>query len=92
MAQHHPTAPDHVSPSPLKPEEPEYDRRANAAYVYFTDEPLTPGRDSVPLETPEGVQAFIVLDWKDNKIVGLEILDADQHLHRDFLEQAEIIG
>jgi uncharacterized protein YuzE len=70
----------------------EYDRRANAAYVYFTDEPLTPGRDSIPAETPEGIQAFVVLDWKEGKVVGLEILDADRHLHRDFLDEAEIIG
>jgi uncharacterized protein YuzE len=69
-----------------------YDRRANAAYIYFTEEPLTPGRQSVPLDPPEGKQAFIVADWKDGKIVGLEILDATDHLHRDFLDQAEIIG
>lgn len=69
-----------------------YDRRANAVYVYFTEDPLTPGRQSIPVETPEGVNTFVVVDWKDNKIVGLEILDASINLHQDFLDQAENIG
>jgi uncharacterized protein YuzE len=68
-----------------------YDRRANAVYVYFTEDALTPGRQSIPVETPEGVNTFVVVDWKDNQIVGLEILDASINLHQDFLDQAEII-
>ena len=35
-----------------------------------------PGRDSVPCDTLEGINAMIVLDWKDGCIVGLEMLDA----------------
>ena len=69
-----------------------YHRQASAAYVHFTEDPLTPGRQSVLLDPPDGKRAFIVADWKDGKIVGLEILDATDHLHRDFLDQAEIIG
>ena len=68
-----------------------YDRRANAVYVHFTEDVLTPGRQSIPVETPEGVNTFVVVDWKDNQIVGLEILDASINLHQDFLDQAEII-
>jgi hypothetical protein len=54
--------------------------------------PITPGRETIPLDPPEGKQAHLFTDWKDGKIVGLEILDATDHLHRDFLDQAEIIG
>ncbi len=69
-----------------------YDRQANAVYVYLTDEPLTPGRTSTPADPPDGVQAFIVLDWKDDRLVGLEVLDARERLHPDLLAEAEIIG
>ena len=49
-----------------------YDREANAAYIYLTDEQLPPGRDSVPVDPPENVVlAWVVLDWRDGKIVGL---------------------
>ena len=69
-----------------------YDGRANAVYIYFTEEPITPGRETIPLDPPEGKQAHLFADWKDGKIVGLEILDATDHLHQDFLDEAEIIG
>ena len=65
-----------------------YDPDADAAYIYLTDEQLMPGRDSVPVDPPEGMQAMVVLDWKDGKIVGLEVLDAAALLHRDLLRQA----
>jgi uncharacterized protein YuzE len=68
-----------------------YDRRANAVYVYVTEEPITPGRETIPLDPPAGKQAHLFADWKDGKIVGLEILDATDHLHSDFLDQAEVI-
>ena len=56
--------------------------------VDLTDEPLTPGRDSVPVDPPEGMRAMVVLDWKNGKIVGLEVLDAAALLHPDLLRQA----
>ena len=68
-----------------------YDNKANAAYVYLTDEPLMPGRDTVPCATPggePGVEAMINLDFKDGKIVGLEVLDASRWLHADLLAEA----
>jgi uncharacterized protein YuzE len=65
-----------------------YDPEADAAYIYLTDEQLMPGRDSVPIDPPEGMQAMVVLDWKDGKIVGLEVLDAAALLHPDLLRQA----
>lgn len=69
-----------------------YDPAADAAYVYLTGERLTRGRTSIPATPPEGVQAFIVLDWKDDRLVGIEILDASTRLHPDLLEEAEILS
>ena len=65
-----------------------YDPEADEAYIYLTDEALIPGRDSVPVDPPEGMQAFVVMDWKDGKIVGLEVLDATALLHPDLLAAA----
>ena len=47
---------------------------------------------AAPASPPEGVQAFIVLDWKDDRPVGIEILDASRRLHPDRLEEAEILS
>jgi uncharacterized protein YuzE len=38
---------------------------------------------------PSGTSGFIALDWKDDRIVGIEILDAGNRLHPDLLEKAE---
>ncbi len=69
-----------------------YDRTVDAAYIYLTNAALMPGRDSVPVDPPEGEQAFVVLDWKDGRIVGLEVLDASKRLHADLLAEAETHG
>jgi len=69
-----------------------YDHEANAVYISLTDEPLMPGRTSIPADPPDGVQAFVVLDWKDDRLVGIEVLDASARLPHDFLDQAEQIG
>jgi uncharacterized protein YuzE len=67
-----------------------YDAAVDAAYIYLTDTPLDSGRDSIPLEVPEGMgAAIVVMDWKDGKIVGLEVLDATALLHPDLLALAE---
>lgn len=68
-----------------------YDRDANAAYIRLTDAELEPGRTTLPAELPPGVDGWVVLDWKDNRIVGIEVLDADTKLHQDLLDQAEDI-
>ena len=68
------------------------DPAADAAYVYLTGERLTRGRTSIPATPPEGIRAFVVLDWKDDRLVGIEILDASTRLHHDLLDQAEING
>ena len=69
-----------------------YGPAADAAYIYLTGEPLARGRTSIPATPPEGVPAFIVLDWKDDRLVGIEILDASTRLHRDLLDDAETNG
>ncbi len=66
-----------------------YDAEVDAAYIHLTDEPLLPGRDSIACETPEGVNAMVVLDWRDGRITGLEVLDASLHLPPDLLAQAQ---
>lgn len=64
------------------------DPEADAAYIYLTEEQLMPGRDSVPVDSPASIQAMVVLDWKDGKIAGLEVLDASTLLHADLLAEA----
>ncbi len=66
-----------------------YDAQVDAAYIYLTEDALDPGRDSIPLEVPDGIAAMVVMDWKDGKIVGLEVLDATALLHPDLLALAD---
>ena len=68
-----------------------YDRDANAAYIYVTDRTLDTGRDTIIAPAPAGTTATAILDWKDGRLVGVEILDADQTLHQDRLDEAENI-
>ena len=65
-----------------------YDRDANAAYIHLGDAGSTP--DAPPSRPrPDGVDGFVALDWKDDRLVGIEILDADTRLRPDLLEHAE---
>jgi uncharacterized protein YuzE len=66
----------------------EYDPEADAAYVSLTDTELATGRDTFPAEGPEGVPGEVLTDWKDGKLVGIEILGARALLHEDLLAQA----
>ena len=68
------------------------DPAAGAACIYLTGERLSRGRTSTPATPPEGVPAFIVLDWKDDRLVGIEIPDASSRLHPDLLNEAEILS
>ena len=68
-----------------------YDPEADAAYIYLTDEPLMPGRDTVPCATPGGApgrEGMINMDFREGKIVGLEVQDASRWLHQDLLDTA----
>ena len=54
--------------------------------------PSRPGRPATsprPRTRRPGVNAFIALDWQDNLLVGIEILDADIILPPAILDQAE---
>jgi uncharacterized protein YuzE len=66
-----------------------YDAQVDAAYISLTETALDPGRDSIPLEVPDGMGAMVIMDWKDGRIVGLEVLDATALLHPDLLALAE---
>ena len=67
-----------------------YDREVDAAYIYLTDARLLPGRDSLPCAKPDDVEyAWVVMDWREGKIVGLEVLDASKLLHPDLLAEAD---
>ena len=68
-----------------------YDAAADAVYIYLTGQPLTPGRTTIQAPTPPGTEGFVALDWKDDRLVGIEVLDADTRLRPDLLEQAEDI-
>ena len=66
-----------------------YDPEANAVYLYLTDEPLEAGRDCMPLmEVLTERGEMVVMDWKDGKIVGIEVLNARSILHADLLAEA----
>jgi uncharacterized protein YuzE len=66
-----------------------YDRDANAAYIHLTEVASEAGRTTIAAALPPGVDGFVALDWKDNRLVGIEVLDADERLRPDLLEQAE---
>jgi transposase len=66
-----------------------YHPAADAACIHLTGGPLTPGRTTVQAPTPPGTGGFIALDWKDDRLAGIEILDASTRLHHDLLDQAE---
>jgi uncharacterized protein YuzE len=66
-----------------------YDADTDDAYVHLTDEEPAAGRDSVPCDLPEGTSGFVAVDWKDGRIVGLEVLNASRLLHADLLAEAD---
>jgi uncharacterized protein YuzE len=68
-----------------------YDPAADAVYIHLTGDPLAPGRTTIQAGPPPGISGFIALDWKDDRLVGIEILDASSRLHPDLLEEAEIL-
>ena len=66
-----------------------YAPAVGAVCIYLTGDPLTPGRTTLQAPTPPGTSGFIALDWKDGRLVGIEILDASTRLPHDLLDQAE---
>jgi hypothetical protein len=45
-----------------------------------------------PSQHPPGTSGFIALDWKGDRLVGIDILDASTRLHHDLLEGTETTG
>ena len=69
-----------------------YDPAADAVYIHLTGAPLPPGRTTIQASNPPGTQAFAAPDGKDDRLAGLEILDASSRLPPDLPGQAEIIS
>lgn len=65
-----------------------HDVDADAAYVYLTGADLAPGRDTVEVDTPRDVAGPVLLDFKDGRLVGVEVLNASRVLHPDLLATA----
>ncbi|OLT40007.1 hypothetical protein BJF85_06600 [Saccharomonospora sp. CUA-673] len=66
----------------------ELDPKADAAYISLTGDELEPGRQTLDIPTPPDVAGSVVMDWKDGKLVGLEVLGASELLPPDFLARA----
>lgn len=64
----------------------EFDAESNMAYIYLTDEPLEPGRTTVVTDSN------VALDFKDGRLVGIEVFQASEHLHKDLLAHADYPG
>ena len=59
------------------------DKEANAAYIYI-DEEIRPGESIKTIE----VNGDIILDFnKDDKLIGIEILNAAENLTPNFLSK-----
>jgi uncharacterized protein YuzE len=67
-----------------------YDESVDAAYVDLTDDELPPGRDSVPVyqDVPDNVHGEVILDFRDGRLVGIEVLGASTTLPADLLAHA----
>jgi uncharacterized protein YuzE len=69
-----------------------YDRAANAAYIHLTNQALEIGRDTTQAANSRGVTGFVALDWNNGRLIGIEVLDANQRLHTHLLDEAEDIS
>jgi uncharacterized protein YuzE len=66
-----------------------YDPISDAAYIHLTETDLEPGRNTVQVEVPTSAAgAMVLMDWKNGKLTGVEVLDASYYLHADLLELA----
>ena len=63
----------------------EYDKEADAAYIYI-DDPIEDGGVKKTIELNEN----IILDFdKNNKLIGVEILDASKVLKKKVLSEKQ---
>ncbi|GAA1331479.1 DUF2283 domain-containing protein [Saccharothrix algeriensis] len=69
-----------------------YDRRANAAYIYFTDPRVHTQVARMHPCDPVEVEGMINLDFDESGfLVGVEVLDASSKLPKYLLDMAERI-
>lgn len=61
------------------------DETVDCGYITLTSHDLTPGRDTVEVPVPASVQGGVNLDFKDGKLVGIEIIGVKNLLHDDIL-------
>jgi uncharacterized protein YuzE len=67
-----------------------YDKKANAAYVYFTDPQVVQNVAHMYPCDPIDVKGMINLDFDgDMRVVGVEVLDARSKVPQYLLDQAE---
>jgi hypothetical protein len=50
-----------------------YNPAADAVCIHLTSDPLAPGRTTLQAPTSPGTSGFIALDWKDDRLAGIEI-------------------
>lgn len=68
-----------------------YDKKADAAYIYFSNFPADTVDKTYPCD-PQEVEGMINLDFTNGKLVGIEVMDASKKLSEELLSQAQIIG
>jgi uncharacterized protein YuzE len=68
-----------------------WDRAADAAYLHLTGVELALGRTTLDCPVPDGSGATVFTDWKDGRLVGLEVLHASAVLPPDLLAAAEVL-
>ena len=68
-----------------------WDRTADAAYLQLTGADPAPGRTTLDCPVPDGSPATVFADWKDGRLIGLEVLAASAVLPADLLAAAEVI-
>jgi uncharacterized protein YuzE len=66
-----------------------YDPDVDAAKFYLTDADYAPSRQNIECELPAGVEGMVVMDWKDGKLVGIEVLNASAVLPADLIARLQ---
>ncbi len=66
-----------------------YDKKADAAYIYFSEFPAEKVARTYPCD-PSEVDGMINLDFdENNKFIGIEVMDASKKLSKELLDIAE---
>lgn len=68
-----------------------YDAEADVAYISLTNQDVTDIRQNLECPTPAGTPGEVIMDWKDGRLGGVEVLGASDLLDDDLLATAEHI-